>query len=144
MATLSNLITTGSAGVGFPPGRYAGCGFARGLDIGYPGFPLVINAATTFTSSQIAVAGLNGFMLTIDNITGAGTITISFEHIDPRTLTAVTTRVIAAAVTGPQIQTFGAFSTIAPADVFGTITLVFLANAAQETVTGVRLWGHAR
>jgi hypothetical protein len=143
MATLNNLIPTGSAGVGFPPAGYAGCGFARGTELGFAD-PLVLGSGVSDTSDPILVGGYTGFMLTVENITGAGTVTISFNHLDPQTGVAVINRSIAAAISGPQTRTFGAFSTVGAVDVYGTINLVFLANAATETITGIRLWGHTR
>lgn len=136
-----------NAGRAFPAGSYAGVAYgtsALGLGIAEP---KVIPAGTSFTSDPIVVCGLTGFFCVFLPVGAGGTTTFNIQHCDPFTQAALLTRTIQAGIAPGTSQgfTFGAYST-APgnADVFHTLRLQWSAVTAQQTISGIVLYGHAR
>lgn len=133
--------------VSFPAASYAGTAYgtsAAGLGIAEP---VVIAAGASFTSDPILVAGLTGFMCIFLPVGGGGTTTFSIQHCEPSTQAAILTRTIQAGIVPGTSQAFrfGAYAGgAAVADVFHTIRLVWAAAAAQQTISGIVLYGHAR
>ena len=136
-----------NVGRAFPAASYAGVAYgtsASGLGIAEP---VVIAAGNSFTSDPIVVAGLTGFMCVFLPVGGGGNTNFDVIHCEPSTQVGFLTRSIAVGIVPGTSQSFpfGAYATgPALSDIFHTIKLKWSAVGAQQTISGIVLYGHAR
>ena len=110
--------------------------------------PVVIAAAGNFVSDPILVSGLTGFFCVFTPTGAGGTTTFSIQHCDPFSQVSLIERQIQAGIAPGSSQgfTFGAYATGGPAsaDVFHTLRLKWAAVTAQQSISGIVLFAHAR